>query len=97
MISKSHQSHWQYDKEQSFKRFDYIDTTSTTHAIGIRTVENIYDVDKAGLEKSKESEYNYKIKDISNDIYLVFAVAKYEENIPKELQRVHCILKFDKN
>ncbi|MGD1848396.1 MAG: hypothetical protein ACFB10_23645 [Salibacteraceae bacterium] len=92
----SYQNVWFYDESIDWYRMDEGVTVKNGVIHAEVTVENIYDMDKRDERKFQESEYNYKIGKIDQDIYMVFATEHYENGMehPIELQREKFTLMF---
>ena len=92
----SYQCVWFYEEDTDWYRMDegveVID--GVIHATV--TVENIFDGDKRDERIHSKEEVNYPVKNIEQDIYVVFATSKYESGMskPEELQREKFIIKF---
>lgn len=91
-----YQSVWFYDEKVDWYRMDKGVTVKDGIVYSEVTVENIYDMDKRDSRNFEESDFNYPINEINQDIYVVFANDFYEKGMkhPKELQREKFILKF---
>lgn len=91
-----YQSVWFYNEDMEWHRFDKNVKVENGVIYAEMTVENIYDMDKRDERKFKKNEYNYPIKNIENDIYVVFATELYESGMehPKELQREKFKIEF---
>lgn len=88
---------WFYDPEIDWYRMDEGVKIENGVIYAEVTVENIFDLDKRDDRNYQEADYNYKIEDIDQDIYMVFATSHYETGMehPAELQREKFILKFE--
>lgn len=94
--NQSYHGVWFYDEQIDWYRMDRGVSLKDGIVYAEVTVEKIYDLDKRDEGKFKESEYNYPVDKINQDIYVVFATSHYERGMeyPKELQREKFILKF---
>ena len=92
----SYQFAWFYKETMDWHRMDKDVRVEDGKIYATVTVENIYDLDKRDTWDFEESEYNYPIGKINQDIYMVFATDHYESGMEnsKELQREKFILKF---
>lgn len=88
---------WFYNENMDWHRMDKGVTTKDGIIYAEVTVENIYDLDKRDERNYEESEFNYPVEKVNQDIYVVFATSHYEKGMeyPKELQREKFILKFE--
>lgn len=86
-----YQSVWFYDKNKDWHRFDKNVKVENGITYASITVENILDL--AGRDDGAEN-YEFKVKDIKKDIYVVLATSLYENRNTSELQREKFILKF---
>lgn len=91
-----YQAVWFYDKSIDWYRFDKGVKEENGIIQAEVTVENIFDADKRDVLNTPKNEYNYKIENINQDIYVVIATDNYEKGMehPKELQREKFILRF---
>jgi hypothetical protein len=93
---RSYHGVWFYDERTDWYRMDKGVTVKDGIVYAEVTVEYIYDLDKRDERKYEESEYNYPVEKIDQDIYVVFATSHYEKGMeyPEELQREKFMLKF---
>ena len=93
---EDYQNVWFYDEKIDWYRMDKGVQVKDGVIHAKVTVENIYDMDKRDEGKHEEIEYNYPVKNITQDIFMVFATDRYEKGMkePEELQREKFILKF---
>lgn len=89
-----YQQVWFYKPDTDWHRFDRGVEVKEGVTLATMTVENIYDCDKRDEGNYLSSEYDYPIKNISQDIYMVFATSKYTKEKTYELQREKFVIRF---